>query len=125
MSSEIQSVVDPRTNETVKRINIPDFLKTDIEKALNDHQNNLNQFMGLSQQYADIQDKWMEKKKDITATDAKLKERMQFACKKLKLDKNDPWTYHMVEKVFELREPGPIQPLTSSQVEESLAEEKV
>lgn len=119
MRGIITSTIDPNTNETVKKCALPEDFNKEMNKVLGMHQERLNQFMILSQQCSDIQTKWLDMRKQITATDEDFKKKMKYVAKKLKLVETDPWTYNIQEQCFEMREPPEIQPLTSGQFKEA------
>lgn len=118
MPPTLDTSTDPKTGETIKRCDIPKTFTDEIDKVLQAQQGILNQFMFLSQQIATQQNQWLELRKKIDLEDKKIKEKLQFVCRKLKLADNDPWTYNMQSKKFELREPPPLKPLTASQLPE-------
>jgi len=59
MRAEISSVVDPKTGERIKKCAIPEVFVKEIDALLASHQNVLNNFMGLSQQYVNINKKYI------------------------------------------------------------------
>ena len=117
MKTEIREFVDAKTGEKVKQVEIPKFCKDEIEKALLTHQQNLNQFMMLSQNMAAIQKQWRETHDKIGETDKTVRDKMRFACKKLGLVEQDPWIFNLQNKHFELRQPPDVEPLTASQLQ--------
>lgn len=117
MKSTITKSIDVNTNETVSKCMLPQDFKDEMNKVLQQHQNKLNTFMMLSQQVSDMQIKWFDMRKQITATDDKFKTKMKYIAKKLKLVETDPWTYNLQEQCFEMREPPDIQPMTAGQMQ--------
>ena len=104
---------DPKTGEKVKKVLVPEFHQKDIEASIQAHQQGLNQFVIYSQQFFDLLDKTLESRRGLNKTDALIKEKMQFACKKIGLSSTDPWNYNLVEKLFEMREPPDIMPFSA------------
>jgi hypothetical protein len=113
MSVNINKFVDPKTGETVSKCFIPEFHQKDIEEAIGAHQQNMNQFIGASQQYFNILTGVMDIRAKMVASEKNIKEKLQFACKRIGINEQDPWNYNMVEKVFELREPPAVVPLSN------------
>lgn len=116
MRPEITKEVDSTTGEHVSKCPITDIQKKALADVLAQHNAKLNNFMILSQQYADLQCKWTDLRKDLTKTDEKFKSKMKYIAKKLKLSENEPWTYNMQEGCFELREPPELEPKTANQM---------
>lgn len=118
MKQELIKIVDPNTGEKVSKCPLTQDFQAEMDKALAEHNNMLNQFMLISQQTSELTNKWLEMRKEIKETDEKFKHKLQYIAKKLKLVETDPWTYNLQEKCFELREPPDIEPLTASQIGE-------
>ena len=117
---DIKEVLDPRTGERIKKVQIPDFAKVSIEKSLFEHQAKMNTFMVISQNLVSLLKQWLMADDDKNKSDRAVRENMRFACKKLGLIEHDPWTYNLNEKCFELRDPPdvPAPPLANSQQKE-------
>jgi len=105
MKAQLTQSVDVKTNETIKRCAVPEHYIKEIEDKIKIHQENLNNFMIMSQQLAELNHRWLKLRQDINGSDKGCKEKMQFACKKLRLQHDDGWTYHLTDKCFELRTP--------------------
>ena len=118
MKTEIIESIDANSNEKVKKCRLPDDYRDEMEKVLMAHQNKLNQFMMLSQQVSDLQIRWFDLRKQITATDESFKSKMKYIAKKLKLSESDPWTYNLQDKCFEMREPPEIEPITAGNIKD-------
>jgi len=116
MKAEISKNVDPNTGETVSKCNINDDFKQVLDKALNQHNIKTNNFMVMSQQYADLMNKWLALRKELEDTNKHFSNKMKYIAKKLKLSESEPWSYNMQEKCFELREPPPLEPMTANQL---------
>jgi hypothetical protein len=116
VKAKINSYIDPNTGEKVSKCIIPEFHQKEIEKAIGDHQRVMNDFMGISQQMAEIMLRFTTQKQAINKSDLSIRDKMKFACKKSGLQASDPWTYNMQEKLFEMREAPDIKPLTGSEI---------
>jgi len=122
MKPEITKTTDVNTGEKVSKCQISDDYRSEMEKVLAAHNEKLNIFMMMSQQVADLEIKWHDMRKEITKTDVRFKDKMRYIAKKLKLNENEPWTYNMQDKCFEMREPPDIKPMTANEIESGLAE---
>jgi len=125
MKANISSYVDSNTGEKVSKCPISEDFQKEMSKVLNEHNKQLNNFMVMSQQHADLQQKWLDLRKELGKTDVKFKGKMQYIARKLKLAESDPWTYNMQDKCFELREPPAPTPMTGSEIKSGLAEKPV
>ena len=120
MPVSIEKSIDSKTGETICRCPIPAELVKEIDSLLGGHQGHLNNFMGMSQQLCELQHRWSEQRGVIKKSDEDIRKKMQFVCKAMGLEEQDPWTYHLQDKCFELREPPEVQPLTASQMKERI-----
>ena len=105
MNKLIENFTDEKTGERIQRCPIPDKWKAIIEKSLNVHQQKLNHFFALSQQLATVHTQWIETQKQSKTTSEHVVKTMRNACRLLKLSENEPWTYNLVLRCFELRNP--------------------
>ena len=113
MGPQINKYTDPKTGEIIHKCFMPEFHQKNIEEGINIHQGNMNQFLMASQQYFGILSSVIELKKKIELSDKEIKDRLQFACKQVGISSQEPWNYNMIEKVFELREPPAILPISN------------
>lgn len=110
----IEDVVDPTTGEIIHRVALsPDLIKG-IEDTIKAHSQTMNEFVMNSNTYFEILERQLELRKKIKVADEAIKNRMQDAMKKSKLDAKQPWAFNMQMKVFERRTP-PIVPGMSPQ----------
>lgn len=125
MRPTILKTIDSATGEKISKCALTDDFKNEMDKALQAHNNKLNQFMIVSQQASELLSKWTNMRKEITNTDERFKAKMKYIAKKLKLASSDPWTYNLTEKCFEMREPPDIEPLTAGQVQSAINPEDI
>ena len=116
MKTEISKSVDANTGETVSKCLISQDYREALDKVLNKHNANLNNFMILSQQHADFTTKWLKLHEKIVSSNGDFVVKMKYIAKKMKLSESEPWTYNMADKCFEMREPPPMEPMTASKV---------
>ena len=117
MPSAMNEYMDPKTGEKVTKCFIPEYHQKDIEEGIGIHQQNMNQFTIAAQQYFNILFGIMELRNKIVNSEKSIKDRLQFACKKIGISHQDPWNYNMVEKVFEMREPPLVMPLSTNLID--------
>lgn len=117
MAVLLNEYVDPKTGEKVKKCPIPEFHQKDIEASLNKHNQNMNNMFAVSQQLFGVIEAGLQARKTIVESEKEIKEKLQFACKKLGINHQDPWNYNIVEKVFEMREPPIAIPLSANLVD--------
>lgn len=109
ISKKIESVPDPSTGETIHRYSVPPQIQKDIQKAINEHSGNMNQFVQNSVTFFDLLDFQIELKKKVKIADNNVKVSMQKAMKDCKLDPKLPFAWNLLLSCFEYRT-APIVP---------------
>ena len=121
MKVEIEESIDSKTGETIRKVRLIEEFKARIDKVLVTHQNLMNQYIQVGQQYGNILAAFMDTRNKIIFSDTELKKELNFICRKMRLSEFEPWSYNLAEKCLEMRRPPNLDalnlvPQTASQV---------
>lgn len=113
----VETIQDPNTGESVHRIAIEQKHIDEINKTIQAHQGNMNNFLMFSVGFFKGVQQGMDLIKKTDEADKAVKDKLTEITKKCNMDQKKPWQFNMALKCFEYRTAPIVSGMSASEIQ--------